>query len=196
MRPQALRGRGSMDATIALPMKATPHRRQLIVAVLLALAIVGAGMRLWADKPSLARDIGTLLLVLWLPAVGNIVAFAIGRWRAAHPPRLPFDPAAPFEGHLLVELARAGPAAGGAMDAVLCTLVVGSEGFTARLAQPLAQWLAGPQPAVLQVQLLRPALALPRLPAGAQFSVLAGTTAVGTGRVLEVQRPAGGDRAG
>jgi hypothetical protein len=177
-------------------MKATSHRRQLIVAVLLALALVGAGMRLWADNPSLARDIGTLLLVLWLPAVGNIVAFAIGRWRAAHPPRPPFDADAPFVGHLLVELARVEPAAAGAVDAGLCTLVLGSEGFTARLAQPLAQWLAGPQPAVLQVQLLRPALALPRLPAGTAFSVLAGTRAVGMGRVLEVQQPVDGDGAG
>lgn len=177
-------------------MKATSHRRQLIVAVLLALALVGAGMRYWADDPSLARDIGTLLLVLWLPAVGNIVGFAIGRWRAAHPPRSPFDGAAPFAGHLLVELARAGPAAAAGMDAALCTLVVGSEGFTARLAQPLAHWLAGPQPAVLQVQLLRPALALARLPAGAVFSVLAGTRAVGTGRVLEVRQPVGGESAG
>lgn len=178
-------------------MKATSHRRQLIVAVLLALALVGAGMRQWADNPSLARDIGTLLLVLWLPAVGNIVAFAIGRWRAAHPQRPPFDPAAAFQGHLLVELARVGPAAAGAAtDAGLCTLVVGSQGFTARLAQPLALWLAGPQPAVLQVQLLRPTLALPRLPPGAPFSVLAGTRAVGTGRVLEVQRPVDGEGAG
>lgn len=177
-------------------MKATPHRRQVIVAVLLALAIVGAGMRAWADNPSLARDIGTLLLVLWLPAVGNIVAFAIRRWRAAHPPRPPFDPAASFRGHLLVELARVGPAAPGAVDTSLCTLVVGSEGFTARLAQPLAQWLTGSQPAVLEVQLLRPALALARLPAGAAFSVLAGTRAVGTGRVLEVRRPVDGEGAG
>ena len=176
-------------------MKATPQRRQVIVAVLLALAIVGAGMRAWADNPSLARDIGTLLLVLWLPAVGNIVAFGIRRWRAAHPPRPPFDPAAPFQSHLLVELARVGPASAGATDASLCTLVVGSEGFTARLAQPLAQWLAGPQPAVLQVQLLRPALALARLPAGAVFSVLAGTRALGTGRVLEVQQPVDGEAA-
>ncbi len=83
-----------------------------------------------------------------------------------------------------------------AVDAGPCTLVVGSEGFTARLAQPLAQWLAGPQPAVLQVQLLRPALALPRLPAGAPFSVLAGTRAVGTGRVLEVRQPVDGEGAG
>lgn len=177
-------------------MKATSQRRQIMVAVLLALAIVGAGLRWWADNPSLARDIGTLLLVLWLPAVGNIVAFAIGRWRTAHPPRPPFDPLAPFQGHLLVELARVGPAAHSAVDAGLCTLVVGSEGFTARLPQPLAQWLDGPQPAVLQVQLLRPALALPRLPAGAPFSVLAGARAVGTGRVLEVRQPVDGKDAG
>lgn len=176
-------------------MKATSHRRQFIVAVLLALALVGAGMRIWAPDPSLARDIGTLLLVLWLPAVGNIVAFAIGRWRAAHPPRPAFDPAAPFEGHLLVELAGLAPAAA-AGEASLCTLVVGNEGFTARLAQPLARWLDGPQPAVLAVQVLRPALALPRLPAGTAFGILAGTRTVGTGRVLEVRQPVEGKRAG
>jgi len=170
-------------------MKATSYRRQLIVAVLLGLAIVGAAMRAWADNPSLARDIGTLLLVLWLPAVGNIVAFFMRRARA---PRPPFDPAAAFESHLLVELTRVGPDApvAGAEGSV-CTLVIGNEGFTARLAGPLAQWLAGPQPAAVQVQLLRPALALPRLPVDAAFKLAAGTTVVGTGRVRQVQQGGG-----
>lgn len=173
-------------------MKATSFRRQLIVASLLGLAIVGAAMRAWADNPSVARDIGTLLLVLWLPAVGNIVAFAIRRARQARVPRPAFDPAAGFESHLLVELTRVGPAtpvAGGADG--LCTLVVGNEGFTARLAVPVAQWLAGPQPATMQVQLLRPPIALPRLPVAAAFKIAAGANAVGTGRVLQVQQPAG-----
>ena len=60
-------------------MKATSSRRKLIVIVLLALALVGAGMRYWAPNPSVTRDIGTLLLVLWLPVIGNVVAFVINR---------------------------------------------------------------------------------------------------------------------
>jgi hypothetical protein len=43
-------------------------RRQVVMCVLLGLAAAGAAIRHWADNPSLARDIGTLLLVLWLPA--------------------------------------------------------------------------------------------------------------------------------
>ena len=60
-------------------MKATSSRRKLIVIVLLALALVGAGMRHWAPNPSVMRDMGTLLLVLWLPVIGNVVAFVINR---------------------------------------------------------------------------------------------------------------------
>ncbi|NPC59094.1 hypothetical protein [Caenimonas soli] len=55
----------------------TSSRRQLVMATLLGLAIVGAAMRYWAPNPSTARDIGTLLMVMWLPAVGNIIAFAV-----------------------------------------------------------------------------------------------------------------------
>ena len=55
----------------------TSSRRQIVMATLLGLAIVGAAMRYWAPNPSGARDIGTLLMVMWLPAVGNLVAFAV-----------------------------------------------------------------------------------------------------------------------
>ena len=55
----------------------TSSRRQIIMATLLGLAIVGAAMRYWAPNPSTARDIGTLLMVMWLPAVGNIISFAV-----------------------------------------------------------------------------------------------------------------------
>ena len=58
-------------------MKATSPRRQLAMCVLLGLALVGAGIRHWADNPSTLRDVGTLMLVLWLPAVGNLVGFVI-----------------------------------------------------------------------------------------------------------------------
>lgn len=174
-------------------MKATSSRRQLIVFVLLGLALLGAAMRQWADRPSLARDIGTLLLVLWLPIIGNVVAFVITRVQSARRARRTtgFAPHAVFTPHLLVEVTPLDPRTSAvpvlSTDERSCTLVVGNEGFTARATVPLAQWLAGGEAQSVALQLLRPALALPRLPAGAEFRVLAGRSVVGSGRVLEVK---------
>ena len=58
----------------------TSSRRQIVMATLLGLAIVGGAMRYWAPNPSTARDIGTLLLVMWLPAVGNLISFVVREW--------------------------------------------------------------------------------------------------------------------
>jgi hypothetical protein len=169
-------------------MKATSSRRQLIVAVLLVLALVGAGMRLWAPRPSLARDVGMLLLVLWLPVIGNIISFAIARvssWRRRHA----FAAEAPFRAQLLVELTAEGGRLRLQRDERRCTLVVGSEGFTARLPFPVAQWLAGAQPQTTPLELLHPELGLARMAADTRFSVLAGTAVAGHGRVLELLAP-------
>jgi hypothetical protein len=174
-------------------MKATSSRRQLIVFVLLMLALAGAAMRLWAANPSIARDIGTLLLVLWLPVVGNVVGHVIARVRRARLARIAaaFAPGAAFEPQLHVELV---PLAGAARPVLAagertCTVVVGHEGFTARTATPLADWIGGAPIQVVALQLLRPALALQRLGVGTTFSMLAGRTVVGTGRVLQVHEP-------
>ena len=43
----------------------TSSRREIITAVLLLLALGGGLVRWLAPQPSLARDIGSLLLVLW-----------------------------------------------------------------------------------------------------------------------------------
>ena len=172
-------------------MKATSSRRQLIVFVLLGLALAGAGTRHWADNPSLARDIGTLLLVLWLPVIGNVVAFVITRVQRARRtgPAAGFAPDTAFLPHLLAEVTAVD--AGASMrpafwtDERNCTLVVGHEGFTARAATPLAQWLGGAQAQTVALQLLRPALALRRLPAGTEFRVMVEGSVVGSGRVLQ-----------
>jgi hypothetical protein len=166
-------------------MKATSPRRQLIVAVLLVLAVVGAGMRSWAPKPSLARDIGTLLLVLWLPVIGNIIGFLIGR-AARLRRRNAFQADAPFAPHLLVELTAGAGQVRLDPTEQRCTLVVGDQGFTARLPVPLAQWLTGPQPQARQVELLRPEIALGRFVPGVEFGVHAGASLAGRGRVVEV----------
>jgi hypothetical protein len=178
-------------------MKTTSSRRQLIVFVLLGLAMLGAAMRQWADNPSVERDIGTLLLVLWLPVVGNVVAFVIRRLRPPGP-SLDFESGAAFTGQLLVELTPlASCVTGLTPDERGCTLAIGAEGFTARLPLPLAQWLAAGAPQALELQFRRPELALRRLSVDTVFRVMAGAAVVGTGRVLPQapgQRHDGPDR--
>ena len=170
-------------------MKATSPRRRLIVFVLLALALVGGLVRYWAPNPSLARNIGTLLLVLWLPVLGHVVAFLVNRLRHRMRRVTAFAADAPFVPHLWAQLEPARAAAGQFPAAVqTCTLVVGTEGFTARLAQPLAIVHAPGQVETVEVQFLRPALALPRFPAATDFQVMAQGQVVGTGHVLTVAR--------
>ncbi len=170
-------------------MKATSPRRQLIVAVLLTLATAGAALRHWAPDPSTLRDVGTLLLVMWLPAVGNIVAFAVGRYRQAAYARRHFAPERVFAGHVEVDLVAA-PLASSTPALVplqtVCTLVLGTEGFTARLAMPVALWLTSGQPVATELEFLRPALGLPRFGVGTSFTVLAGSAVLGQGHVRRV----------
>lgn len=170
-------------------MKATSSRRKLIVIVLLGLALVGASMRHWAPDPSLARDIGTLLLVLWLPIIGNVIAFLVNRFRVHRRPSMAFEPNRAFAAHLLAELTPAGTFVAAAASPLAanercCILVIGSEGFTARLPMPLAHWLASGRTQAVELEFLRPALAGPRFAAGAAFRVLVGPALAGEGRVI------------
>ncbi len=170
-------------------MKATSSRRQIIVFVLLILALAGGAIRQWADNPSITRDIGTLLLVLWLPIIGNVVAYIIMRVQSARRARRAagFAPDAAFTAHLLAEVQPLAPAPVLSKGERDCTLVVGQEGFTARSTAPLAQWLAAGAARPVALQLLRPELAMSRLPAGASFTILAGRSLAASGRVLETR---------
>jgi len=157
------------------------------MAVLLSLALLGAAMRHWAPDPSLQRDIGTVLLVLWLPAVGNLVAFIIARL-----PRRPraangFAATSPFKPHVNAQinpLPRADVAIALEPFGQQCTLVVGNKGFTARLAQPLAQWFDAGTAGAVELELLHPEPGLRELRPGVVFYLAAGTTAIGEGRVI------------
>lgn len=167
-------------------MKATSSRRQLIVVVLLGLALVGAAMRQWADKPSLTRDIGTLLLVLWLPIIGNVVAFLIRFVGQRMKSRRSFAPDSAFIAHITVRLTPTSPAAPIAHIAAqnrICTLAIGTQGFTARLDVPLSEWLATPQDRAMPLEFLRPSLALPHFPDAAVFLVLDQGRVVAEGQV-------------
>lgn len=161
---------------------ATSARRKLVVVILLLLALVGGAIRLGAPNPSSLRDMGSLLLVLWVPVIGNVIAFLVRRIKLR---RTPFD--FPFAPDLLVELtplapppALAQPLAGDS-----CALVVGTEGFTVRLSQPLAGWLKGGVPIQVQAQFLKPRMALASFQQDTPFRIVAQQQLVGQGRVLQ-----------
>jgi hypothetical protein len=166
---------------------ATPARRRMVMIALLLLAAAGAVIRQTAPNPSTLRDVGTLLLVLWLPAVGNLVAWLIRKFpRRAPPAAVPTDFAAdaPFTPHLQVQLERAGEAPLSDAQDTRCAILLGKQGFRARMEQPVAQALGQAGPQVVWLEFLRPAVAKPLLPAGTEFHLLVGNTGVAKGRVL------------
>ena len=163
--------------------KATPARRRNVMIALLVLATGGALVRHFAPAPSTLRDIGTLLLVLWLPAVGNLVAYLLRRIPRKAPQAADFDDSLAFVPHLQVSLQPVAPAAIPDSDAHRCILVVGRRGFTARLQQPVGRIFAVPTDSV-PLQLLQPSLALRELKPGVDFHLLVGTAAVASGVVL------------
>lgn len=166
-----------------MPLHATSSRRKLVVAILLVLALAGGAIRLLAPNPSTLRDIGSLMLVLWVPVIGNVIAFLVHRIKIR---RTPFDD--PFAPELLVELSPLAPPPRLAQPLAGegCALVVGTEGFTVRLSQPLAGWLERGKPVQVEAQFLKPQMALALFPADTTFRVVAHQQLVGQGRVLQV----------
>jgi hypothetical protein len=164
----------------------TPLRRRLVMAALLGLATAGGVIRHYAENPSTLRDVGTLLLVLWLPAVGNLIAFLVRQIPRAAPPPTDFAAGSAFAPHLRVRLEPVAlpPGQREAMDlrGSRCTVLVGRAAFTARLAQPLADALDAPQE--LPMELLMPAVAERHLVPGTDFHLLVGATAVAKGQVI------------
>lgn len=165
-------------------------RRQIITVFLLVLAVCGGLVRWLAPQPSLARDMGSLLLVLWLPIIGNIIAWLVAR--AAKPkvaqPGFAEDSVFVASARIQLTLMAAGvPSESRPIRAGLfpCMVVLGTEAFSARLRVPGGQEPVPEVAQALEVQFLRPELALAKLPAGTDFMVLAGRTLLGTGRILE-----------
>ena len=167
-------------------------RRRWIVIALLCVAVGGALLRHFATPGSTTRDVGTLLMVLWLPVIGSIIAWLITKLRRKTPEAATgFEPGRAFQPHALVELtmrtsqlpAEDVPIAEGEYQ---CALVVDNEGFSARwLVAPGRAFRRGTKQA-LEVEFLAPALALPRFQRDAAFRMLVGESFVGDGRVLQV----------
>jgi hypothetical protein len=172
----------------AMPFIVTPLRRRLVMVFLLGLACTGGVIRHQAPDPSTLRDIGTLLLVLWLPAVGNLLAYVIRKIPTRRPRPTAFRPGADFSAHLRIRIDSVSAPADwlAALDPLeqRCTVLVGQSAFTARSAAPLAQWLPD-APQSLALECLVPSAALRELVPGTAFHLLTGTTAVAQGRVME-----------
>jgi hypothetical protein len=165
----------------------TPFRRRLAMAAMLALAVSGGVIRYYAPNPSTLRDIGTLLLVLWLPAIGNLIGYLSRKLPRGTPPPTGFAPGSAFAPQLAVEIQTVAlpsgfaEALGTQIDAG--TVVIGRRGFTVRMGRPVSQVLTVAGPQELAFELLAPAAALRYLEPGAAFHLLVGTTAVAKGRV-------------
>lgn len=162
-------------------MKVTSSRRRLIVVVLLVLAVAGAVLRAATPAGSLPHDIGTLLLVMWVPAVGNILGWLMRR-RAARraAAALPAAPWGPFSAHLRASLRPLGaPAAPGEHEGLL---VVGSQGFTARLRA------AEGHDGVVEIEFRAPQAALPHCPADTAFQWVHKGVVTARGTVLAAAR--------
>ena len=172
-------------------------RRKLIVAILLCVAVGGAVVRHYATPGSTTRDIGTLLMVLWVPIIGNVIAWLIGKLPRRAPPAEPatFGAASAFTPHLRVELTLRPPAIPShdvplAPGEYRCALVVDNEGFSARWLVPHGKQLERGKAHALDVELLSPGMASARFPEGGAFRVLVGDSFIADGRVLQQHAPA------
>lgn len=166
----------------------SPSSRRLVMGALLVLATAGAIIRAFAPDPSTLRDVGTLLLVLWLPAVGNLIGYLIRKLPRSAPPLTDFAPGRAFAPHLVarieaIPLPRDFPEPLSATEG-RCTLVVGRRAFTVRFKEPLARALASPGEQDAALELLRPQASLEHLPPGTAFHLLQDRRAVAKGQVL------------
>lgn len=154
--------------------------------VLLVLALAGGLLRLFAPNPSPLRDFGSLMLVLWVPVIGNVIAFAVRKIPFGR--SSPFAAGKPFLPQLLVEITPLAPPPrmAGTLAADGCALVVGTEGFWVRFDRPLAGWLDAGAPLTTQAQFRRPDMALSHFAPETPFRIVAQERLVGQGRVLEL----------
>ncbi|GAB3765136.1 hypothetical protein GCM10028796_21720 [Ramlibacter monticola] len=168
-----------------MALTATPARRRIAMGVLLVLAVAGGVIRELAPSPSVLRDLGTLMLVLWLPAVGNFVGYLKGKLPRAAPPPLRFAAGLAFSPHLEVDLERVPlppDFAATLENDQLGTLLVGRRGFSVRFETPLRAWLQEGE-ATSMLELLLPESARGHLEAGTAFHLLADAQAVAKGVV-------------
>ena len=169
-------------------MSAIPSHRVFIVLVLLVTAVAGALLRSFSAPQSTPYYVGTLLMVMWVPIVGNIISFIVNRFRRAAPEPPSFSE--PFVPHVGVELKLQSEQS---LDLpreeqdgrIHCLFISGTEGFSARVSLRKSH-AAVSKLLPAEAQFLVPAVALPKFPIGATFLLMQGRSSIGTGQVLSL----------
>jgi hypothetical protein len=176
-------------------MTTIQFRRRLIVIILLCVAVGGGFVRHFAAAGSTLRDIGTLLMLLWVPIIGNVIAWLVGRIRRpAAPAASPFDEREAFEPHAVIELTLRLPKLPShdvpvAEGEHRCALVVDNEAFSARWWVRPGEGFRRGTARTTEVEFLAPALARDRFPPDTGFRMLVGESFIGDGRVLRLLDP-------
>ncbi|MGJ7510145.1 hypothetical protein [Variovorax sp. GT1P44] len=176
-------------------MTTIQFRRRLIVIILLCVAVGGGIVRHFAAPGSTLRDVGTLLMLLWVPIIGNVVAWLVARVRRRSVPvTSPFDQRLSFEAHALVELTLRPPKLPSHDTPVAegehrCALVVDNEAFSARWWVAPGESFRRGTAQTLEVEFLAPTLARPRFGPDTAFRMLVGESFIGDGRVLRLLDP-------
>lgn len=177
-------------------MTSIQFRRRLFVALLLCAAIGGAIVRHFADASSVAHDVGTALMVAWIPIVGNLISYLLATSRSLLRGRAESGYATSFVAHILAEISffaplpTVSPAHDSVKGEYRATLVLGKEGFTARWMMSSAMDSALGKSQVVEVEFFAPAIALARFTQSTKFQVLANDTLVADGEVIQVLDPA------
>ena len=156
------------------------------------IATFGVMARAFAPPDSSLHTLGTLLTVLWLPiAIYAFMKLSDWFFKGRKGPRN-FEADTPVVHHLRIEARfRSGVAfERGAEDARLqCILLLDSQAFTVRLLRPLGALPPAGESTLVDVQFLRPSVALPRFPPGTEFHIVIGRDAIGSGKALAVVTP-------
>jgi hypothetical protein len=168
-------------------MSTISSRRYFIVVVLLIMAVAGALLRSFAVPQSTPYYLGTLLMVMWVPIVGNIISFLGKKLSPVALAKPTFSAATPFVRQAVVELRGQSEQdldlpqkeQDGRIHGLF---VVGTEGFSIRFSLLDIEVADGCLGA--EVQFFSPAAARPKFPVGSAFKVMQGNSGIGTGQVL------------
>jgi hypothetical protein len=168
---------------------AIKHKR--VALVFLVIAVVGSLLTLLAEPGSKAADLGAVLLAVWIVPLSFFVFFFAKKRARLIPMPLTFDADEAFVPHVSVNLTLTREQDGGRKEPITtkgyCGIfVVGTQGFTARFRLPSGVALGASTPKTVDVQFLRPEVALSHFAVGTSFTMLEGRRTVGTGEVVDV----------
>ncbi len=170
-------------------MSTISSRRFFIVVALVVTAVAGALLRSFSAPQSTTYYLGTLLMVMWVPTVGNIISFLAKKLRPSVPAPPTFSSSLPFVPQVVVELKlhseQKPELPKREQDGrIHCLFVTGLEGFSVRVSL-LESHMVG-EALGAEAQFLVPRAALPNFPVGSSFQLMQGGFAFGTGQVLSL----------